>query len=304
MTRRDVFLAEMNAVVPWARLVAVIQPVYPSGNRGRPPIGLERMLRMYFVQQWYTLADEAVEDAIYDSHALRGFVGVDLATESVPDATTLLKFRRLLEEHELTAGLLQEINAHLVEKQLIFRQGTLVDAPLIAAAPSTKNRDKARDPAMHQTKKGNQWYVGMKAHIGVDRGSGAVHSVHCTAANAADVAHLHEVLHGDEQSVHADAGYTGVSKRAANEQLAVAWFIAEKRGRIKALPEGEYKAAVQAFEKAKAQIRAFVEHPFQVVKNLLGYRKVAYRGLAKTAARMQVLFGLANIYMLRKKLMA
>lgn len=303
LTRRDRFLAEMNAVIPWARLLVVIEPVYPQGKRGRPPIGLERMLRMYFVQQWYSLADEALEDAIYDSQALRDFIGIDLATESVPDATTLLKFRRLLEKYQLTRDLLKEINAHLAEKELMVRQGTLVDATLIAAPSSTKNRDKSRDSEMHQTKKGNQWHFGMKTHIGVDMNSGIVHSVHCTAANKSDVANAHHVLHGDEQSVHADAGYIGVAHRDEHKTREVEWFIAAKRGGIKALPDGEYKTALRAFEKAKAQIRAFVEHPFHVVKNVFGYRKLRYRGLAKNDSRMQILFGLANIYSLRKKLL-
>lgn len=303
ITRRDTFLAQMNAVIPWVRLLAIIEPVYPQGKRGRPPIGLERMLRMYFVQQWYTLADEALEDAIYDSHSLQRFIGIDLAVESVPDATTLLKFRRLLEKYQLTRDLLKEINKHLEEKKLLLRQGTLVDATLIAAAPSTKNRDKSRDSEMHQTRKGQQWYFGMKTHIGVDMGSSVVHSVHCTSANKSDVANAHHVLHGDEKSVHADAGYTGIANREEHKTRSVEWFIAEKRGHIKALPDGEYKVALRAFEKAKAQIRAFVEHPFRVVKCLFGYRKNSYRGLAKNDARMQILFGLANIYLLRGKLL-
>jgi IS5 family transposase len=303
LTRRDKFLAEMNAVIPWERLMAVVAPVYPQGKRGRPPIGLGRMMRMYFVQQWYTLADEALEDAIYDSQALRDFIGIDLVAEQVPDATTLLRFRRLLEEHRLTRELLTEINAYLEEKGLLLKQGTLVDATLIAAPPSTKNREKQRDPEMHQTKKGNQWYFGMKAHIGVDMETGVVHSVHCTAANESDVSHAHEVLHGDEKSVHLDAGYTGVAKRDEHKNRDVKWFVAGKRGEIAALPEGEYKKAAKSLEKAKAQIRAFVEHPFHVVKDLFGYRKVSYRGLAKNDARMQILFGLANIYRVRKALM-
>lgn len=302
-TRRDKFLAEMDLVVPWQRLIAVIEPVYPAGKRGRPPIGLERMLRMYFVQQWYTLADEALEDALYDILSLRNFVGIDLAVESVPDATTLLKFRHLLEKYQLTRKLLQEINADLEEKGFLMRRGSLVDATLIAAAPSTKNRDKQRDSDMHQTKKGNQWYFGMKAHIGVDMESGLVHAVHCTSANESDVSNAHLVLHGAEESVHVDAGYVGIEKRDENLSRSVEWHVAAKRGQIKALPDGEYKTALRAFEKAKAQIRAYVEHPFHIVKNLFGYRKVNYRGLSKNGARMQILFGLANIYMLRKKLL-
>ena len=213
VTRREKFLSEMEQVVPWARLEALIEPAYPSGGRvGRQPIGVPRMLRMYFLQQWFGLADEAVEDAIYDSQAMREFVGIDLARESVPDATTLLKFRRLLEEHKLTVALFEEINAHLAERGLLLREGTMVDATIIAAPPSTKNAEHARDPEMHQTKKGNEWHFGMKAHIGADADSGLVHSVHVTAANDSDVAHTHEVLHGQEVFVSLDAGYTGVAK--------------------------------------------------------------------------------------------
>ena len=190
-TRREKFLGEMERVVPWTRLIALIEPHYPrSGKVGRPPIGVARMLRMYFLQQWYSLSDEGLEDAIYDSHAMRDFVGIDLGREQVPDATTLLKFRRLLEDKQLTAAVFEAINGHLCERGLLMREGTLVDATIIAAPPSTKNEDRARDPEMHQAKKGNQWHFGMKAHIGVDAESGLVHSMHATAANESDVAHI------------------------------------------------------------------------------------------------------------------
>jgi IS5 family transposase len=193
-TRREKFLGEMEQVVPWPRLVALVEPHYPrSGRVGRPRIGVARMLRMYFLQQWYSLSDEGLEDALYDSQAMREFVGVDLAREQVPDVTTLLKFRRTLEEHVLTAAIFEEVNAHLGERGLLMREGTLVDAAIIAAPPSTKNRDKARDPEVKQTKKGNEWHFGMKAHIGVDAASGLVHSVHATPANESDVANAHEI---------------------------------------------------------------------------------------------------------------
>ena len=199
VTRREKFLGEMEQVVPWARLQALIEPLYPaSGRVGRPPIGVPRMLRMYFLQQWFGLADEALEDAIYDSHAMRDFLGIDLGRQSVPDATTLLKFRRLLEQHQLTAQLFEQINAHLSERGLLLREGTMVDATIIAAPPSAKNKDHARDPEMHHTRKGEQWYFGMKAHIGADADSGLVHSVHTTAANESDIAHTHRLLHGKE----------------------------------------------------------------------------------------------------------
>ena len=297
VTRRETFLARMETLIPWTKLLAVIEPFYPKGERGRPPIGLERMLRVYFLQQWYALADEALEDALYDSQALQSFARMDLAAEGVPDATTLLKFRRLLETHDLCKGLFTAINADLTARGLLLREGTLVDATLIAAPSSTKNQAKQRDPEMHQTKKGNQWYFGMKAHIGVDRDSKLVHTVVVTAANVADVTRTSELLHGQEVQVHADAGYTGVEKRAEIVALArkIDWQIAGKRGRIKALAEGAEKMAVKAVEKAKASVRAFVEHPFHIVKNLFRHRKVRYRGLVKNGHQLYTLFGLANV---------
>lgn len=296
-TRREKFLARMEEVIPWDQLLAVIEPFYPKGQRGRPPIGLERMLRVYFLQQWYALADEALEDALYDSQALQCFARIDLAAEGVPDATTLLNFRRLLETHDLCKGLFAAINADLAARGLLLRAGTLVDATLIAAPASTKNQKKARDPEMHQTKKGNQWHFGMKAHIGVDRDSKLVHTVVATAAHVADVTRTAELLHGEETQVHADAGYTGVEKRPEIVALErkIDWQIAGKRGVIRALAEGAEKEALKAVEKAKASVRAFVEHPFHIVKNLFRYRKVRYRGLAKNAHQLYTLFGLANV---------
>ena len=311
-TRREKFLGEMERVVPWTRLIALIEPHYPrSGKVGRPPIGVARMLRMYFLQQWYSLSDEGLEDAIYDSHAMRDFVGIDLGREQVPDATTLLKFRRLLEDKQLTAAVFEAINGHLCERGLLMREGTLVDATIIAAPPSTKNEDRARDPEMHQAKKGNQWHFGMKAHIGVDAESGLVHSVHATAANESDVAHTHQLLHGEEVRVHADAGYTGVDKRAeiakaqaeGNIRTDIDWHVATKRGLIKVMPEGIYKDLTVLVERKKAQIRALVEHPFHVIKNLFGYRKVSYRGLRKNAARLYAQFALANLVLAKRRLL-
>jgi IS5 family transposase len=297
VTRREKFLARMEAVLPWAQLLAVILPHYPKGERGRPPVGLERMLRVYFLQQWYGLADEALEDALYDSQALRGFARIDLNAEGVPDATTLLKFRRLLERHDLCQSLFTAINADLTAQGLLLREGTLVDATLIAAPSSTKNKEKKRDPEMHQTKKGHQWYFGMKAHIGADRDSKLVHTVVVTAANVADITKTAELLHGEEQQVHADAGYTGVEKRAEIVALErkIDWQIAGKRSLIKALADGAEKEARKAVEKAKAAVRAFVEHPFHLVKNLFRHRKVRYRGLAKNGHQLYILFGLANV---------
>ena len=312
-TRRERFLAEMNTVVPWSRLEVLIEPHYPkSGKVGRPPIGVPRMLRMYFLQQWYTLADEALEDALYDSQAMREFVGIDLGRENVPDATTLLKFRRLLEQHDLTAAILAEVNAHLSERGLLMRQGTVVDATIIAAPSSTKNEDGKRDPEMHQAKKGQQWHFGMKMHTGVDAESGLIHSVVCTAANEADVAHGHELLHGQESKVHGDSGYTGLDKRAEVKTAQdegrlsnkIDWYIALKRGQVKAMPAGPAKAMYEWFERRKAQIRAIVEHPFHVVKNLFGYCKVSYRGIAKNEARAKAHAALANLYIARRRMLA
>src|SRR3954465_10329790 len=212
-TRRDKFLAEMEQAVPWPRLGARPAPLYPKGGRGRPPIPLERMLRVYFMQQWYGLADEAVEDALYDSQALRGFAGIELNRDAVPDATTVLHFRHWLERHDLTKGLFDEVGAMLEERGLLMRQGTIVDATIIAAPPSTKNKQHSRDPERHQTRKGNQWHFGMKAHIGVDVASGLVHTVVGTAANEADITQTAALLHGEEEDVFGDAGYTGADKR-------------------------------------------------------------------------------------------
>jgi transposase, IS5 family len=302
-TRRDKFLAEMELVVPWARLVERLRPLYPKGERGRPPIGLERMLRIYFVQQWYGLADEALEDALYDSQALRGFVGVDLAVESVPDATTLLNFRHWLERHELTRALFDEIGAMLEERGLLMRQGTIVDATIIAAPSSTKNKSKSRDPEMHQTKKGNQWHFGMKAHIGVDVASGVVHTVTGTAANEADINQMAAVLHGREEAVFADAGYTGAEKRPELEDRDVSWNIAIKRSIIKALPK-RLRDLAEPVERALAQLRAPVEHPFHVIKNRFCHKKLRYRGLAKNTAQLRTLFALANLVIVKKTLLA
>src|SRR5271170_5422142 len=254
-TRRDKFLAEMEAVVPWARLVQRLQSLYPKGERGRPPIGLERMLRVYFVQQWYGLADEAVEDAFYDSQALRGFAGIDLNRDPVPDATTVLHFRHWLERHGLTKAVFDEVAAMLAERGLLMRQGTIVDATIIAAPPSTKNKSKARDPEMHQTKKGNQWYFGMKAHIGVDVASGVVHTMVGTAANEADINQTAALLHGQEEAVFADAGYTGANKRPELCERDISWNIAIKRGIIKALPKG-LRDVAERIESALSQVRA------------------------------------------------
>ena len=295
----------MEQVVPWGRLVALIEPHYPAGKRGRPPVGIERMVLIYCLLLWYGLADEALEDTIYDSQAMRTFAGIDLGLESVPDATTLLKFRHLLEAHELTKRIFEEIGALLTERKLLMREGTLVDATIIAAPSSTKNREGKRDPDMHQTRKGNQWHFGMKAHIGADAASGLVHSVEGTAANESDISQTHKLLHGAEKTVHADAGYTGVEKRA--EIIAahsnVEWRVAAKRSKIKEMPESWVKDLSVRFEKLKAQTRALVEHPFHIVKNLFKHRKTRYRGLKKNTAQLHILFALANLVAAKRALL-
>jgi IS5 family transposase len=302
-TRRDRFLAEMAAAVPWARLVERVRPLYPKGERGRPPIPLERMLRVYFVQQWYGLSDEGVEDALYDSQALRGFAGIVLNRDPVPDATTVLHFRHWLERHDLTKGLFDEVGAMLEERGLLMRQGTIVDATIIAAPPSTKNKQKSRDPEMHQTKKGNQWHFGMKAHVGVDVASGLVHTVMGTAANEADVTQTAALLHGEEEAVFGDAGYTGAEKRPELADRDVSWNIAVKRSIIKALPQALRELA-EPVERALAQVRAVVEHPFNIVKNRFQHKKLRYRGLQKNTAQLYTLFALANLVIVKQALLA
>lgn len=312
VTRREKFLSEMQKVVPWQRLLMLLEPYYPA-------VAASAVLPLAWsaccactLQQWYALSDEALEDALYDSHAMRQFVGIDLAREQVPDATTLLKFRRLLEQHQLGQAILQQINGHLSEQGLLMREGTMIDATIIAAPSSTKNRTGQRDPEMHQTKKGNQWHFGLKAHIGADSDSGAVHSVHVSAANESDVAHAHHLLHGDERHVYADAGFTGVQKRdeikAAQQQekikADITWHVAERRHKLKAMPEGLIKELTQALERVKAQIRARVEHPFHIVKNLFGHKKARYKGLAQNGAQLAVLFALANVVLLKRPLLA
>ncbi len=296
LTRRERFLAEIEAATPWPALVAVLLPYYPKGDgRGRPPMGLERMLRMYIAQQCFGLSDEGIEDAIYDSQSIRAFVGVDLTHDSAPDATTLLKFRRLLEQHKLTRRIFDEINGHLASKGLLMREGTIVDATLIAAPPSTKNDDKKRDPEMHQSKKGKTWHFGMKAHIGVDAASGLTHTLVTTSGNVSDVAQAHALLHGNEKIALGDAGYQGVDKRPELKDSSVRWHVAMKRSVRKALKKNPLGRLQEKLERTKASVRAKVEHPFHVVKNLFRHRKTRYRGLAKNTAQLFTLFGFANL---------
>ena len=304
-TRREKFLIEMEAVVPWTRLLAVIDPVYPKAGNGRRPYELPVMLRIHFMQQWFNYSDAAMEEALHDIPLLRRFAGLDAGTDTLPDETTILNFRHLLQTHRLSARLFAEVNGLLAEKGLLLREGTSVDATLIAAPPSTKNRDGQRDPEMTQTKKGNQWYFGMKAHVGVDAETGLVHTVVATAANVSDVTQAHRLLHGQETDVFADAGYQGVDKRAENQGKQVAWHVAMRPGKRRALDKRTFLGQVMdALERTKARIRAKGEHPFRVLKCQFGYRKTPYRGLAKNGAQLNVLFALVNLWLARKALLA
>ena len=301
-TRKELFLIEMDQVVPWKGLVALIEPHYPKGEGGRPAYPLMAMLRIHLMQNWFVYSDPAMEEALYETTILRQFAGLSL--ERIPDETTILNFRRLLEKHELAAGILAVINGYLGDRGLSLRQGTIVDATLINAPSSTKNKDGKRDPEMHQAKKGNQYYFGMKAHIGVDDESGLVHSVVGTAANVADVTQVDKLLHGEENMVGADAGYTGVEKRPEHEGREVIWQIAARRSTYKKLSKRSalYKAK-RKIEKAKAQVRAKVEHPFRVIKRQFGYVKTRFRGLAKNTAQLVTLFALSNLWMARRHLL-
>ena len=302
-TRRDQFLNQMEQQVPWKEWLALIEPVYPKGERGRPPIGCEKMLRLYLLQAWYNLSDEGMEDAVYDSQSLRKFSRIDLMHESVPDATTMLKFRHLLESNQLPEKMFAELNLRLHRQGILMCEGTIVDATIIKAPSSTKNERRERDPEMHQAKKGNEWHFGMKAHIGVDAASGLVHTLVTTPAHIADVVKTAELLHGKEEIVYADAGYTGVEKRAEIQELkqSIHWFVAKRRGIFKKMSEGLEKELLWAEEYAKASIRALVEHPFHLIKNVFGYSKVRYRGLTKNESRLYVLFASANLLVSGRK---
>ncbi len=293
-TKRDTFLATMEQIVPWAALCEVIEPHYPKAGSGRPPVGLERMLRMYFVQHWFNLADVACEDALLDSTALRRFVGIDLGRERVPDATTLLKFRRLLEKHKLGEALFAKVGEVLQAHGLKVGTGTIVDATIIGAPSSTKNAQKKRDPEMHQTRKGQQWYYGMKLHIGVDSKTGLAHSAVVTAANVHDKHPLPQLLHGKEEQFYGDCAYASqqdlIHSKAPNAQ-----DLSNQRVRKGSVTE-ELERLVN---RAKSRVRARVEHVFGVVKRLWGFDKVRYRGLDKNATRSFVALGLANIYLAR-----
>jgi IS5 family transposase len=296
-SRREQFLEEMEAVMPWAELVGLVAPYYPKGETGRKPLGLGIMLRLYFVQHWFALSDPAAEDALYDSAALRRFVGIDLGLAAAPDETTILNFRHLLEQHDLCGQMLDTVNLYLAGRGIRITTGTIVDATILHAPSSTKNEKKERDPEMHQTRKGNQWYFGMKAHIGVDSKEGIVHSVCTTAASVSDVHMLPELLHGDEKKVWGDAGYQGQTE-AIHAAAPQAQDMTSKRVKTKAGVDEEQKRK----NRTKARVRAKVEWPFRVLKRVFGFTKVRYRGLKKNHEWLCAGFALVNLYQNRKRL--
>ena len=301
-TRKQVFLDQMDQVVPWAALVELIAPYYPEGLRGRPPFSLTTMLRIHFMQQWFTLSDPAMEEAFFDTPLYREFAQLE-EFGSLPDESTILRFRHRLEKHKLADQILSVVNELLTKKGLLLKAGTAVDATLIAAPTSTKNKDKKRDPEMHSSKKGNQWYFGMKAHIGVDADSGLVHTVRGTSGNVSDIAEANSLLHGEENVAFGDAGYQGVEKRP-DATKDITWHVAMRPGKRKVLNiENEADALTHKAEKLKAGIRAKVEHPFRVIKRQFGFVKVRYRGLKKNTAQLVTLFALSNLWMVRSKLM-
>jgi len=297
-TRRERFLAEMEAVVPWAVLLEAIEPYYPkSGRRGRQPMPLATMLRIYFLQQWYALSDPGMEDALYEIESMRRFAGLDLSDDALPDETTILKFRHLLEKHGLTAQMMNLINDTLEQRGLLLKGGTLADATIIHAPPSTKNRDRQRDPEMHQTKKGNQWYFGMKVHVGADVHSGLVHTVSVTPANRSDISQLPYLLREDDRAVFGDKGYVSNPLKRLARQAGVFWGVSLKASRAHPLT-----AANKRFNHRMSAIRARVEHVFRVIKRQFGYTKVRYKGMAKNAAQVFSLIGLTNLYLARRAL--
>lgn len=298
-TRRDQFLAEMEAVIPWRDLCEVIKPFYPKPKgAGRRPVGLERMLRIHFLQHWFNLSDPAVEEALYDSRAMRRFVGIDLGREPAPDETTVCNFRHLLEAHNLGDQLFALINAYLQENGLKVSTGTIVDATIIDAPSSTKNKDGGRDPEMHQTRKGNQWYFGMKAHIGADSQTKLIHSVAATAANVHDSQLLGDLLHGDETRVWGDSAYAGQGEVIRENAPKAKDFTNKKGCRNRPLSDED-----AAKNRTKSKVRAKVEHPFLVLKRIFGFNKVRYRGLDKNANRLFVACGLVNLYLARRQLL-
>jgi IS5 family transposase len=297
VTRRERFLAEMDAVIPWERLLRLIEPYYPKAGQGTQPLPMERMLRIYFMQNWFNLSDPGAEDALYDSESMRRFARIELAEDTIPDESTILRFRHLLERHQLTEAMFAEVRSLLEEKRLLLKSGTIVDATIIEAPPSTKNAENARDPEMQQTRKGNEWHFGMKAHVGTDR-RGTVHSLTTTAAGAGDINQMHQLLHGQEKEVFGDQAYWSETHRQSAKALGIRYRINRRGHRSKPLT-----AHQRLINRIRSKARARGEHAFHVVKRLWGFTKVRYRGLAKNTARLFTAFALANLYLLRRRLL-
>ena len=303
-TRKAVFLDEMELVVPWTELVALIAAHAPKKSTGRPPFAVETMLRIHFLQQWFGLSDLAMEEALFEVSLYREFAGLG-NVERIPDRVSILRFRHLLEAHDLGPKILAAVNATLAAKGLMLKSGTVVDATLIAAPSSTKNKTGKRDPEMHQTKKGNQWHFGMKAHIGVDAESGLVHAVVGTAANVNDVTQASQLVHGEEAEVFTDAGYQGDAKQKETQDIKARWHVAMRPGKRRVLDTASAMGALlDRIEQLKASVRAKVEHPFRVIKRQFGHVKVRYRGLAKNTAQLHTLFALSNLWMARRRLLS
>lgn len=297
VTRRERFLAEMDAVIPWPRLLKLIEPHYPKAGNGTQPLGLEKMLRIYFVQQWFNLSDPGAEEAVYDSESIRRFVRIELGEERVPDETTILRFRHLLEKHDLTRAIFLEIGSLLEEKGLLLKQGTIVDATIIAAPSSTKNQSQSRDPEMRQTKKGKTWHFGLKIHVGTDV-RGTVHTLTVTDAAAADCQQLPQLLHGDERALYGDRAYWNEADRRALESQGVRYRVNRRGHRHRPI-----SPRWQEINRSRSRVRARGEHAFLVVKRQWGFDRTRYRGLAKNLARAYAAFALANLYRLRSKLL-
>lgn len=296
-TRRERFLAEMNAVIPWSRLIALIEPHYPKAGSGRPPLPLERMLRIYFMQQWFNLSDPAAEDSLYDSESMRRFAGVELAEDVVPDETSILRFRHLLEEHNLTAAIFVEVRHLLEQKGLLLKSGTIVDATIIAAPSSTKNAEGERDPEMHQTRKGKDWHFGMKVHVGTTK-QGLVHSLATGPANEGDITRLDDLLHGQEKELYGDQAYWSEDHRQQCKHAGILYRVNRQARYPRRLTKQQ-----MLINRSRSRRRARGEHAFLVVKRLWGFAKVRYRGLYKNTVRALAMFALANLYLVRRRLL-
>jgi len=297
VTRRERFLAEMDGVIPWAAILGLIEPHYPQAGNGTQPMPMERMLRIYFMQQWFNLSDPAAEDSLYDSESMRRFAGIELMDDAVPDESTILRFRHLLEQHRLTEQIFGLVRGLLEQKRLLLKSGTIVDATIIEAPPSTKNEAKARDPEMRQTRKGKDWHFGMKAHVGTDL-NGLVHSLVTTDAAQSDIGQLPKLLHGEERELYGDQAYWSALHRHAARQRGIRYRVNRRPNPTRPLTEYQ-----RQLNRLRSATRARGEHAFHVVKRLWGFSKVRYRGLAKNTARLFTMFALANLYLVRRRLM-